>query len=134
CWSLFLELVANLLFVVCWPLLTSRLLAILCVLTGGVVAWVAVQNGNIDVGSTASGLSIGLARTLFGFCAGVLIARHMSRSRRQVSNLKVLAIVLVVGVAIAGWPTGRARVAWDAACVLLVFPLMVCWGTLIDPG
>jgi peptidoglycan/LPS O-acetylase OafA/YrhL len=40
----------------------------------------------------------------------------------------------VFAIAIAGWPQGETRVLWDAACVLVVFPLMVCCATLVDPG
>jgi peptidoglycan/LPS O-acetylase OafA/YrhL len=134
CWSLFFELLVNLLFVVCWRLLTSRLLGVLCLLTGGVVGWAILQRGNIDQGSIAADFAVGLARTIFGFSVGVLIARHIPGARRGVSNLKVLAIVAVVAVALAAGPTGELRAVWDALCVLVVFPLLVYWGTLVDPG
>jgi peptidoglycan/LPS O-acetylase OafA/YrhL len=133
-WSLFFEILVNLLFVVFWPLLTSRLLITLSLLTGGVVAVAAVHAGHLDLGSTVSSFAIGLARTVFGFCVGVLIARHVSSANRQTGNLKVLAILAIVGIAIISRPAGEWRAAWDAACVLLVFPLVVYYGTLVDPG
>jgi peptidoglycan/LPS O-acetylase OafA/YrhL len=71
---------------------------------------------------------------VFGFSVGVLIARHIPRAHRGESNLKVLAIVAIVGIAIAGWPEGKVRTIWDAICVLVVFPLLVYYGTLFDPG
>jgi peptidoglycan/LPS O-acetylase OafA/YrhL len=134
CWSLFLEILVNLLFVISWPLLTSRRLIILSLLTGGMVGLAIMHGGNIDQGSVTSSFAIGLARTVFGFSVGVLIARRIRHAYRGESNLKVLAIVAVVGIAISGWPHGEWRAMWDAACVLLIFPLMVYWGTLIDPG
>jgi peptidoglycan/LPS O-acetylase OafA/YrhL len=134
CWSLFLEVLVNLLFVVFWPVLTSRRLIAVSLLTGGAVGLAIVQQGSIDQGSNASGFAVGLARTVFGFSVGVLIARHIRQVPRHESNLKVLAIVAVVVIAIIGWPKGELRAVWDATCVLVVFPLIVYFGTLIDPG
>jgi peptidoglycan/LPS O-acetylase OafA/YrhL len=134
CWSLFLEIVVNFLFVVCWPWLTSRVLVVVSLVTAGAVGAAIIHGGSIDQGSVASDLAVGMARTLFGFSIGVLIARHVARAARACSNAAVLAIVLVAGIAIAGWPAGESRAIWDAACVLVVFPLVVCAGTRVDPG
>jgi peptidoglycan/LPS O-acetylase OafA/YrhL len=134
CWSLFFELLVNLLFVISWPIITSRRLIVLSLLTGGLVALAIVHKGSLDQGAIAADFPIGLARTVFGFCIGVLIARHIPRVRRVENNLGVLAIVAVVGIAIAGWPGERSRAVWDAVCVLLIFPLLVYYGTFIDPG
>jgi peptidoglycan/LPS O-acetylase OafA/YrhL len=134
CWSLFLEILVNLLFVIFWPLLTSGRLIALSLLAGVVVACAIVHEGNIDQGWIASSLMAGLARAVFGFCVGVLIARHVPHAHRGESNLRVLAIVAVVVIAIIGWPEGESRAIWDAVCVLVVFPLVVYCGTLIDPA
>jgi peptidoglycan/LPS O-acetylase OafA/YrhL len=133
CWSLFLEILVNLLFVILWPLLSSRRLIAVVVLTGIAVGVAAQQHGNLDQGSTASSFAIGLARTVFGFSVGVLIARHIRRVRRMESNLGVLAIVATFTAAIAGRPEGDVRAIWDMVCVLMVFPMLVYCGTLIDP-
>lgn len=134
CWSLFLEILVNLLFVISWPLLTSRRLIVLSLLTGGAVGMAIVHTGSVDLGSRTTEFAIGLTRTVFGFSVGVLIARHIPRAQRMESNFTVLAILAVVGIAISGWPQGELRVIWDAACVLLIFPLIVYLGTLIDSG
>jgi peptidoglycan/LPS O-acetylase OafA/YrhL len=134
CWSLFFEILVNLLFVVLWPLLTSRRLIIVSLLTGVAVGVAIAQTGSIDLGSTGSSFGVGLVRTIFGFSVGVLIARHIPRVHRGQNNLGVLAIVAVVGIAIAGRPQLEFRALWDAVCVLVVFPVTVYFGTLIDPG
>jgi peptidoglycan/LPS O-acetylase OafA/YrhL len=134
CWSLFLEVLVNLLFVVSWPLLTSRRLVAVSLLTGGGVALAIVHHGSIDQGAIASSFAVGMARTVFGFSVGVLIARHVWHADRGESNLKFLAIVALVGIAIAGRPDGELRAIWDALCVLVIFPLLVYLGTRIDPG
>jgi peptidoglycan/LPS O-acetylase OafA/YrhL len=134
CWSLFFELVVNFLFVVLWPLLASRRLIVVCLMTGVAVGVAIAHTGNIDQGSTGSSFGVGLARTIFGFSVGVLISRHIPLVQRRQNNLGVLAIVAVVGIAIAGRPQNDFRALWDSLCVLLVFPLLVYLSTLIDPG
>jgi peptidoglycan/LPS O-acetylase OafA/YrhL len=134
CWSLFFEILVNLLFVILWPLLTSLRLIAICLLAGGAVGLAIVHYGSIDQGSIAASFTVGLARTVFGFAVGVLIARRIRLVHRGKSNIRVLAIVAVFGVAITGWPEGELRAIWDAVCVLMVFPLVVYWGALIDPG
>jgi peptidoglycan/LPS O-acetylase OafA/YrhL len=134
CWSLFFEILVNLLFVMFWPLLTWRRLLGVVVLTGGAVAFAAVHTGSLDQGSTASSFAVGLARTVFGFSVGVLIARRVGQAPRRQSNLGFLAIVAVVVIATTAWPGGAQRAIWDAICVLVIFPVVVYWGTLVDPG
>jgi peptidoglycan/LPS O-acetylase OafA/YrhL len=134
CWSLFFELLVNLLFVMSWPLLTSRRLIVLSLLAGAAVGLATVHQGSIDQGSVASTFAAGLARTVFGFSVGVLLARHIRPADRSESNLRVLAIVAVVMIAITARPEGEWRAVWDGICVLVVFPVMVYCGTLIDPG
>jgi peptidoglycan/LPS O-acetylase OafA/YrhL len=132
-WSLFLEIVVNLLFVVTWPVLSSRRLVVVAVVTGAAVLAAAIHVGHLDQGSTAATLGVGLVRTVFGFSVGVLVARHVAPARRAVGNWSALAMVAIVCLAVAGWPAGQARIAWDATCVLVVFPLVVCWATFVDP-
>jgi peptidoglycan/LPS O-acetylase OafA/YrhL len=133
CWSLFFEVLVNLLFVVCWRLLSSARLVTLCVVTGAVVLWATLHTGNIDQGSTGSTFAIGLARTIFGFCVGVLIARRVRHAPRSESDAKFVGIGIIFLVAIAGAPQGLLRALWDALCVLLVFPLLVYGATRVDP-
>jgi peptidoglycan/LPS O-acetylase OafA/YrhL len=75
-----------------------------------------------------------MVRTIYGFSVGVLIARHIPRADRGKNNLAFLAILAVFGMTIAGSPQGEFRALWDAVCVLLIFPMVVYLGTLVDPG
>lgn len=134
CWSLFLELLVNILFVVAWPLLTSRRLIVVLALMGAAISLAILHEGNIDLGTSAATLWIGLARAIFGFSVGVLVARRVPSVPGEQSNLKMLALVGAVGVAICCGPVGRFRTAWDAFCVLAVFPLVVYLSTRVDPG
>jgi peptidoglycan/LPS O-acetylase OafA/YrhL len=133
CWSLFFEMLINFLFVFCWRALASRRLVAICLATGCAVGFVIAHRGNIDQGSVADGFLPGLLRTAFGFSVGILIARQV-RAQPRSSNIGFLAIAALVIIAIAGGPSGESRALWDAVSVLVVFPLVVYWGTLIDPS
>ncbi len=134
CWSLFQELVVNLLFVLFWPLLASRRLMAVCLVTGAAVLWAVLKAGNLDQGSPLSSFPVGLARSAFGFSVGVLIARGSRAAPRAQNDLRVLAIVGGVVIALTGWAQGELRVLWDAGCVLVVFPLTIYAATRVDPG
>lgn len=134
CWSLFMEIVVNLFFALLWRHLASRRLVVFCVVAGCVLALCIVQQGHVDLGSSTGSFLPGLLRTFFGFTVGVLIGRQVSQARSGISNLAVLAILACVGIAIAGRPPGELRAAWDALCVLLVFPVIVYLGARVDPG
>jgi peptidoglycan/LPS O-acetylase OafA/YrhL len=133
-WSLFFEILINVVFVLAWPLLTSPCLVVVSLLAGAAVCIASVQQGGLDQGSIAATFLGGWLRTVFGFSVGVLIARYAGHLPRRVSNPMVLTTMAAVLVAIAGWPTGGARIVWDALCVLLLFPLLVYTGTVFDPG
>lgn len=133
-WSLFLELGVNLLFVLLWPLTTPRRLLLVIAAAGLIVAGGTYHLGDVDQGSDVSTLAIGIARTVFGFGVGVLIARHIDPDRRTTSNPAVFLIMAAVIVAVAASPGGAARIVWDLAAVLVIFPLVVYWGTRFDPG
>ncbi len=120
-------------FVVCWRLLSSARLVSLCVLTGAVVLWATLHAGNIDQGSTGSTFVIGLARTVFGFSVGVLIARRVRYAPRSESDARFVAIGTIFLITIAGAPQGSLRGLWDVLCVLLVYPLLVYGATRVDP-
>jgi peptidoglycan/LPS O-acetylase OafA/YrhL len=133
CWSLFFEILINLAFGVLWPRLSVRGLLLVNLLSAIGVACFVWAWGHIDQGYTFSSFPAGVVRTIFGFSAGVLIARTTATSPRRKSAAGFLAICAVVIVVIVGWPQGAHRAFWDAASVLLVFPAVVYAGTIFDP-
>jgi peptidoglycan/LPS O-acetylase OafA/YrhL len=133
CWSLFFEILVNFAYRALWSTLNLRRLLLLCLASGvGVAVTIAIW-GHIDQGSTGTRLLPGIVRTIFGFSVGVLIARTLGNAPRTKSTPLCLAICATVIIAIVGRPHAISRAVWDASCVLLVFPLVVCAGTRIDP-
>ena len=133
-WSLFFEYIANLLYVVAIRKLSTRWLAMLVFATGGALFGYGITNeyGYLGAGWTFDNYGFwgGLLRVMFAFPAGLLLSRVFRRWQvRGAFWWCALAIVAVTAAPRIGgadhiWANG----IYEALCVLLVFPLVVCLG------
>lgn len=135
-WSLFFEYIGNLLYVLFLRRLPTRWLAGFVALTGIGLAAYAVGNGSgyghLGVGWTLAGNNLpgGLLRLSFAFPMGLLLSRLFRpvavRGAFWICSLAVVALLCVpyVGDGTAPWMNGL----YDAACVLVLFPLLVWLG------
>ncbi|MER9724804.1 MULTISPECIES: acyltransferase [unclassified Mesorhizobium] len=133
-WSLFFELIVNIAYVAVFFLLTKRVLSTLIAVSLVLLVIASIVAGTLDFGMTGSTIIGGLPRVCFSFFLGVLLCRSMTRYQSGLGFLRrgwwieaAIALTLVV-FAIA--PAGGARVAYDLACVVLVFPALVVVGTI----
>ena len=135
-WSLFFEYIGNLLYALFLRRLPTRWLAGFVALTGAGLAAFAVGNGSgyghLGVGWTLAGNNLpgGLLRLSFAFPMGLLLSRLFRpvavRGAFWICSLAVVALLCVpyVGDGTAPWMNGL----YDAACVLVLFPLLVWLG------
>jgi peptidoglycan/LPS O-acetylase OafA/YrhL len=129
-WSLFFELLVNLLYVLTWRLLSNRvLIALLGVGTVALAASAAIF-GDLGGGVDWPNFVVGLVRVLFGFPAGVLIYR-LTRNWRPI-RLNALFVIAAMLVLLAIDPKG-ARAAYDLAAVVVGFPIIVILASLTRP-
>ncbi|MER9394024.1 MULTISPECIES: acyltransferase [unclassified Mesorhizobium] len=133
-WSLFFELIVNIAYVAVFFLLTKRVLSTLIAVSLVLLVIASIVAGTLDFGMTGSTIISGLPRVCFSFFLGVLLCRSMTRYQSGLGFLRrgwwieaAIALTLVV-FAIA--PVGGARVAYDLACVVFVFPALVVVGTI----
>lgn len=133
-WSLFYEYVANILYDVGVRKLSNRALGVLVLFAAALLVQVAVFGPRGDLiggwALDANGIRVGLARVLFPFFAGVLLMRLGKRIRLR-RAFETCAVLLVVALALPRFGgTGRLWLngLYDAACVLLLFPLIVAIG------
>lgn len=127
-WSLFFELVANVLYVLVLPWLTDKRLAAL-VLLGG-VSLVAMERsvGTMDIGmlGTPFHLAAGLVRSSFGVLFGILLYRHRhTLSARIPEMLSGWVAVTLVCLVLSTWSIGRFNWVVDAMAVTILFPVCV---------
>ena len=133
-WSLFYEYVANIAYALVLRRLSRRGLTLLLVLAAGLLLDVALRGERRDLiggwALDAAGVHIGLARLCYPFLAGMLLMRSGKRLRVR-HAFAVSGVLLILALALprmGDTPHDWRNGLYDAACVLLLFPLIVAIG------
>jgi peptidoglycan/LPS O-acetylase OafA/YrhL len=133
-WSLFYEYIGNILYAVGVRKLSNRVLGVVVFLAALALVHLLVFGPRGDViggwALDAGGVRIGLTRVLFPFFAGVLLMRLGKRIRVR-NAFGLCSLLLVVALALPRF--GGTERLWvnglyEAACVILLFPLIVALG------
>jgi len=123
-WSLFFELVANVVYALVARFLSWRVLGLILVMGAIAVAVTLLRHqGTGGPGWLWSHLDAGLARVVFGFFAGVAIYRLRGQARLWAMPwwLAVAAFVALIAVRTPeAW-----RAVYDIAAALVLMPLLV---------
>lgn len=130
-WSIFYELVVNLLFAAFYRHLSNKVLAGVTSLALGVVAY-AVKLDTLDEGFHWSTLWIGAARVFFAFPLGVLLRRGFDKLPRVWLPFPVLLAITFVALTLP-LPSDHARVLKMAELVI-IFPLLIHIGAHVEPS
>jgi peptidoglycan/LPS O-acetylase OafA/YrhL len=124
-WSLMWELAANLVYAVVAPWLTTRRLAALVAIGGVGHVVLTLIYGTGSLGPYGFNWWAGAPRVIYGFFAGVLLARLMGEGRLTVPAAPILVILTVVLLALSPPVPEAARTVFDLVAALIVFPLLV---------
>jgi peptidoglycan/LPS O-acetylase OafA/YrhL len=128
-WSIFFELLANLLWVVFWrPLQSLKVLLGTVVVCGALYAGAVTYWETPALGLTWSTFPGGLARVCFSFSAGLLV--HRLRGTLRTPGVPPLVLVAVLPVVALFSPGPVVQLL----SVLLVFPAVVLLGARNEPG
>jgi peptidoglycan/LPS O-acetylase OafA/YrhL len=141
-WSLFFELIANLLFgAIVFRLSTkglaalvaaaggALLIAVLCGLFGFDHSW----TGAMDSGFGWQSWGAGVPRVMFGFFLGVLLHRVFVALKAR-PRVPALLCPLALFAVLAAHPQPQYKIAFDLAAVLVVFPLILFLGAMSAPN
>lgn len=131
-WSLFLEIMANLVYAVTLPWLSSRVLATVVALAAVAVAFAGVHFGTLHVGWLWSHAWGGLARVTFSFFLGVLLFRL--RKPRTLPQPAAWLVMALLPALLMCSPGPKLQAAYDIALVLLVFPPLLLVAAASPPG
>lgn len=128
-WSLFYELLANLVMVLAWRHLTNRVLIVSALVGLAGLAICAAFYSSMDHGLRWTDAPMALARVLFGFACGLLIYRLIGRFRTPAWVGYALPVILV------GLMLLPATNRWivDLPVVVIVFPALLFLGASV-PG
>jgi peptidoglycan/LPS O-acetylase OafA/YrhL len=133
-WSLMWELVANLAYALVAPWLTTRRLVLL-VMAGGVAhAALVMTQGTGSLGPYGHTWWTGAPRVVFGFFAGVLLARLAAEGRLKVPAAPIVAILAVVVLVLSPPVPEAGRAVFDLVAALVVFPLLVASAARAEVG
>lgn len=126
-WSLFLELLINILFAVFWRHLSRRVLVATCVIAACAVVLSSAHYGSLDVGWETATLAGGPARVFFSFPLGVLLYRYARTW--TVPHLSPWLVFVASMVALWTPAPDDFRPFFDAAAILFAFPAIVLVGS-----
>jgi len=129
-WSLFFEIVANLVFVAAFAFFAKHLTKFVAVAALVLIAAV-ISFGSAEIGAEWTSFGGGFARVAFSFFAGVLIYRK--RDAISVPSLPAWAYPLVLMAALAAAPDGF-KAAYDLFCILVLFPWIVASAARVEPS
>ncbi|PZQ56223.1 MAG: acyltransferase [Novosphingobium pentaromativorans] len=132
-WSLFYELVANLAMVVLLFRLPRVALVAVCLASAWLFAPAVLENGSGNIGAVWGEWPLALARTLYSFCAGMLIARLRQPAHRPATLAGLLCLVAIAVMLLAD-PKWLAAAHYDLACTLVISPLLVWLGSRVEPS
>lgn len=125
-WSLFFELLINILFgLAIWRMPSHRLAAV-CAVAGALFLLGILKSGHADLGMFWSNAGYGLFRVSFSFCLGVVLARVLPAGRRR-SPLALLPLAALGLLLAAPWPVAFGA-QYDAIAIFLVMPVLLWLG------
>ena len=123
-WSLFWEYLASVVYAVALFRFRRRALMVLTAVAAIILMCAGWHAGNLSGGWGWSNFSIGGARVVFSFCAGLLVFRSGYRPRTGF-GFSGLGILLVLAFLMPYAQGGWVR---EAGAILLYFPLLVAMG------
>lgn len=132
-WSLFNELLVNLLYALLAPRLSTRALLALVVISFCVEAATIVHYGSLQViGSNFASLAAGIPRTVFPFFFGVLLYRwhlwlHAKSTPRMHLGFGGLALLLLMSF--APLPLRWGEIIYQLLCIGLLYPAIIMLGS-----
>lgn len=127
-WSLFMELfVANLSYAVTFCRQTTRNLIVAILLSLVLLAVAVRHQGDANIGSDWATLPGGIARVMFSFYVGVLLARI--RSGEAAFKVPGWLILAALAASMFATPFARFGIAYELFCIALLFPGLIYAGS-----
>lgn len=127
-WSLFFELIINLVYAAIRPILSNRILIALIAFFGILVSGASLLRGDLDVGHTwgTGSIAAGFSRAAFGIFLGVFIFRNIDLFSRKFHKIQFPWIATILAIGILASPSfGRLNSVIDIASVTVIFPILL---------
>jgi len=132
-WSLFFELIANLVFALIGRRLNNTVLAVIIGLSFLGLVGVGLTAGTLDQGVRPMQAAGGLARVMFSFFAGVALYR-LWRARPVKLSLHPLILFALLVLPLVYMPAKPYEWPYDLGVIAIYFPLLVTFGAQAKAG
>ena len=131
-WTLFFEYIANILYILIFRKLSTRILTLCVIVSAAVLAHFAITNGNVIGGWQLTPIEFqhGLTRLIFPFLAGMLLRRVFKPIKLNNSFLwSSLFLIVIMAMPILGsedqtWINGL----YEAFAIIILFPIIIFLG------
>jgi peptidoglycan/LPS O-acetylase OafA/YrhL len=125
-WSLFYELLVNLLYAVVRPALSTRKLLAICAFAYVALVAAGARHGSLDMGWVGNALGVveGLTRAVFGIFLGIALFRLRTRLWALLPQVPPLAAILVICALICAPSVGPTWIL-DVLAIPLLPPLVL---------
>ena len=125
-WSLFYELVVNILYAATRPALSTRMLLAISGAAYLALAAAAIQHGSLDMGWAGSllGVAEGLTRSIFGIFLGIALFRLRARLATLLPTIPPLAAIVAICLLVFAPPLGPTWIL-DVIALTLLPPLVL---------
>jgi peptidoglycan/LPS O-acetylase OafA/YrhL len=127
-WSLFLEFAVNFAFAYFLSRLSTRKLALVCAAAACVFSHEIVIRDSASFGTQWADLALGVVRALYGFTAGMLIARREKKIDSTPSWWS-LAIILVLSTVLFSPSFYIPKGVYLVAAIFIALPVILSVGT-----
>ena len=126
-WTIFYELIANLLHALVLRHLRLWAICLGIALLAPVMVWIGLDWGSFDVGARPESLLAGLPRILFAYLIGVALGRRWG-DQSPIPVPPLLAIPAMPAILAGGWWLGLGHWWFDFGFTLVACPLMIAGG------
>jgi peptidoglycan/LPS O-acetylase OafA/YrhL len=133
-WTLFFEMLANLVYRLIYKVLTDGRLALLVILAAIMLVFADFYFRSLDIGYNRIHFIGGFARVGYSFFAGIAVYRCQ---RARPCPIRISPWLLLAGATallVQAVPRGLDRELYDAVCAVVVFPLFAYLATAVEPG
>jgi peptidoglycan/LPS O-acetylase OafA/YrhL len=132
-WSLFFEIIANVIHALLLRRRSVRFLGVTLCLSGAALAYSCFKIGDLDFGVARAHILYGIVRVTFSYTVGMLLFRIWKSGKGSI-HIPPLMIAFLLLLALAA-PVPRQFVAfYDLAITIFLFPVLVFCGACSQPS
>lgn len=123
-WSLLQEYIANIFYALFARKMSKPFLWVIVIISGAALTYVAAWRGDVGTGWGYDTFWIAFVRMMFPFFAGLLLFRSGKKIHIPMA-FSICSLILIILFFI---PTLRHNGLYEAACIILAFPVVVATG------